>query len=118
MMIVLYCISKLKVCCQYALKVADCETEEAQSTAVNELIKMHLRFLNLIDAINSIFEVSNFGQLLSTLGFIVLLSFRARFGIDYCLVFLFISLMLQLFVYCYLSEWVVTLVKYILFFIT
>lgn len=114
-MIILYCASQIKVCCHHASKLADNSAEESQAISIDKFIKMHLRVLKLMRTINSIFEIANFGQLLSTFGLFVVLSFQTQFGIDYRLLIIFSSIMLQLFVYCYLSERICTLVRTIKF---
>lgn len=116
-LVTLHCASQIKVCCHYASKLADFDSEEAQAIAIDEFTKMHSKALKLIGIINSIFKFSNFGQLLSTLGLFVVVTFQARFDIDYCVLMVFVSSMCLLFMYCFLSEYISTMVTqfYLLF---
>lgn len=83
MMMAIHCIAKLEVCSHYAAKLGTPGHDSHQS--IETFSKRHLKTLNLIDMVISVYKFANLGQLLSMLGLFVIVTFQARFSFDYVL---------------------------------
>lgn len=105
MMIALYCITKLKMYCKLASELTGIDEE------INDLAKKHLKLIEFIAVANSALEYSILFQLSTALGLFVFGSFQVRHGFDYCVGIMFIAVMIQLFLYCLLSELIYTMVS-------
>lgn len=108
MTISLHCVTKLQAYGRLASKLFD-NTEN--SSKIDELVRKHLKLVNLIEMANSSFDCAMFCQLISTLGLFVTVSFQLNYGLDYCVTLVFVLVMAQLFIYCFLSECIYTTVS-------
>lgn len=99
-----YFIAKLEVCCHHASKLCYFTADVSQSILIERFVKRHLKILNMIDTANSIYKFINIGQLLSALGLFVVVTLQIRYGLDFPLMIMFMAVMVQLLLYCYLSE--------------
>lgn len=113
MMMTIHCIAKLEVCSYYAAKLGTPGHDTHQS--IESFSKRHLKTLNLIDMVISVYKFANLGQLLSTLGLFVIVTFQTRFSFDYSIVLIFVLIMIQLFLYCSASELVYSAVSFMHF---
>lgn len=105
MLITLYCITKLRVYCKLASELTG-DDEEIKSFSRN-----HLKLVELISIADSALQSSIFIQLMSALGLFAFGSFQVRHGVDGCIAITFTAIMLQLSLYCFLSEYIYTLVR-------
>lgn len=104
--IAFYCVSKLKVFCKLAEELTELDKD------IEKLAQKHLKLVEFISIANSSLGNAIFCQLMTALGLFVFASFHLHNGVDYCVTVLFATIMLQLFMYCFLSQYVYTMVSY------
>lgn len=108
-MMTLHCIAKLDVCCSYASKLGTPGHDTRRN--IVDFAKHHLRTLDLIRTVSSIYNIVNLGQILTALGLFVVIGFQARDGLEYPLIVMIAFFLLQLFMYCSMSERINTMVR-------
>ena len=113
-MLSLHCIAKLAVCCRHAEKVGDfdeiCENDQAKF--IDNLIQIHTKTLELMKTTDSIYEISNLGQLLCTMSLVVVLVFQIQTTADKIVIIILVTVLFQLFSYCFLGECVSVMVSW------
>jgi 7tm Odorant receptor len=115
-MLSFHCIAKLAVCCHHAEKIgkfdkSELKAEESDAQFVEKCIQMHMKTLKLVERTNSIYKIFNLGQFLFAIGFIVVTSFQIQSSVDKILLAFLLTLLLQLFMFCYLAECISVMVR-------
>lgn len=112
-MTALHGVAELKSLCRAATELST--KDEEKSSDIKQLALRHLRLINLVSTAQSIFELAICSQILTTLGFLVVVPFQMDNGIDYCDVMMICATLIQPFYYCFLSECIYHMVRIISF---
>lgn len=118
----LNCIAKLSVCSHHVSKIGDfsdfyLSTEMAQEALIDKCVKYHLKALSLIATSNSLIELTNVVQIVTTFGMVVIMSFQLHLegGVSYILCLELFVAIFQLFLFCFLCECVTDAVNFIFY---
>lgn len=110
-LVALHCITELSVCCRHTPSLADSNDEGSTKLRIKELVEKHRKLISLIETANSIFGIGISCQILSGLGFFVVLSFQLRYGFDFIVTLSFLVTVVQSFLYCFISDYTYTMVR-------
>lgn len=109
----LHGLTELKSLCRAATGIPT--KDEETSSHIKQLALRHLRLMKLVSTAQSIFELAICSQILTSLGFLVVVPFQMDYGIDYCDVMMVCAALIQPFYYCFLSECIYHMVRTIFF---
>lgn len=105
LMIALYSVTKLKAQGRTATQLTGDDEE------INSFAKTHLRLIEFISIANSAIKNSILSQFLSALGLFVFGTFQIHGGFDYSVLVMLVPVLFQVFLHCFLSQCVYTLVR-------